>query len=1181
MKAHRVKVPMLFSGIGHAFLVVLLLGLGPFGLAGCGGGGGGGGTGGGATTVTVSGTIVDSNGAPVASATVTITSTPVTTQTNAGGGFSAQVEPGAHHLTASKGGTIFLEMDFTAMAGAPMALGTLQPTITFPLPTTGTLSGKLLVGPSASQKPRAKASGGQAKTAAPAEAEFVIGEVIVKFDDQTIIADGIAHLQTTFPDEGLEKKDEITIINAATLRSGLFYDYRENRIDKTVGRARTLDLIERIAAQPGVVRAEPNHVATAQAIPNDPLYAQQWHYPFISLPQAWEIFTEEPGKGVVVAVLDTGIYPEHPDLKDQRVPGYDFVSDPLSSGDGGGIDPDPTAVPWARDGGIHGTHVAGTIAAASNNRQDVAGVAWGAKVMPVRVLGIGGGTDSDIIQGLLFAAGLPNASGTVSAQPAKVINMSLGRGGFPNASVQDVIDAVAAQSVTIIAAAGNDAEQGNPVNYPCAYDHVICVGAVGPTGERASYSEFNSFVDVAAPGGMGRGVSYENVLSTSWDVNSNRPKNEFLPGTSMATPHVAGVAALLLSLDPTLTPTQVETALTTTAVDLGPAGRDLEYGAGLVNAYLAVKMVKDGALPGAPVLYVQPDVLYLDAALSQAALEVRNLGGGTIHVTSVTDVEDTGGDWLSTQLSATTTPATLTIRANPVGLGASFFTGTVTVTTDVDTEVIRVVLDNRPPPNLGTVLVELYDANGDLAGQTTASAAQGYAYTFTDLPPGGYFVAAGSDRDGSGVPADNWGEFVGVFPMLGTPASVQIEAGQTTGSIDFRLTDLGDLIWEDGNGLGPINGALLVQVKDAYGNPIEGSTIYVGDGAAATAMTNIFGRKTILGSFSGPQTVTATAPGYTTQTYWQTNASYLTFNLDPVNPGTVTLNLAITGLSSGESGIVYAGGDFLTFTASGASVLPTFQVPKNEPLAVSVITYDLLGNGYQFAYQLYPEGLATNTTDTLLVAPALWGRFAGSMVLPTGNFNLSSGVSMGGFGYAYLGLNDPLIWTGTSIVLNPLFSVVDFALTDAPDWNAVGFLAANGLGEVSFASTQGPFFSLPATGTFFLSDVPGLTAPADGTTVVSMTPTFSWTNTFDPSAELVTVSDPASGWEWEIVTDGLVRSVTLPAIPTGGLGAGTSYNWEVTNTVSSFFDFNDFNKQFVEQNLSDLSISRFLSFSTP
>ena len=193
-----------------------------------------------------------------------------------------------------------------------------------------------------------------------------------------------------------------------------------------------------------VASAELNTILQPARVPSDPLYTLQWHYPMIRLPQAWDSTIGSPS--VVIAVVDTGVVLTHPDLQGQLVAGYDFISSASRARDGDGIDPDPSDPGDLALGtgasSFHGTHVAGTIGAASDRPTGeigVAGVAWGARVMPIRVLGLQGGTNYDVLQGVRYAAGLPNDSGTVPAQPADVINLSLSGGGFSQVA-QDLFD---------------------------------------------------------------------------------------------------------------------------------------------------------------------------------------------------------------------------------------------------------------------------------------------------------------------------------------------------------------------------------------------------------------------------------------------------------------------------------------------------------------------------------------------------------------------------------------------------------------------------------------------------------------------------------------------------------------------------------------------------------------------
>lgn len=346
-----------------------------------------------------------------------------------------------------------------------------------------------------------------------------------------------------------------------------------------------------------------NYIRRILFVPNDPYYQYQWHYPQINLPQAWDVTT---GANAIVAVIDTGVVLSHPDLQGQLVAGYDFIKDPAVAGDGDGIDPNPDdpGDHYYDDGSssFHGTHIAGTVAAATNNSVGVAGVAFSAKVMPLRALGIGGGWDYDIEQAVRFAAGLANDSGTVPPRRADVINLSVGGHKFRPGS-QEAYDQARAAGVVIVAAAGNDGT--SELNYPAAFPGVIAVGAVDINKAWAYYSNFGSWVSVVAPGGVGQNVNNENecrpdgVLSTGTKDGGGTLVNDyvFLCGTSMATSHVAGVMALMKAVAPSLTPQRVAELLASGALtdDLGAPGKDDQFGYGLVNASKAVAAASGGS----------------------------------------------------------------------------------------------------------------------------------------------------------------------------------------------------------------------------------------------------------------------------------------------------------------------------------------------------------------------------------------------------------------------------------------------------------------------------------------------------------------------------------------------------------------------------------------------------------
>lgn len=363
---------------------------------------------------------------------------------------------------------------------------------------------------------------------------------------------------------------------------------------------------------------EPMPAAPSPAEPDDDRYEwQAWHYDMIDLPEAWDITTGSAS--VLVAVVDGGVRFDHPDLAANLTDdGYDFVpSDTLdlcgggtfdNAGDGDGYDADPTDpadYEWDEDAqcatpmdvGSHGSHVAGTIGAVGNDGAGVSGVNWTVRIRPVRVLSVTGSADPyDVAQGILYAAGLPaeDRTGSVVVQApsaARVINVSLGGPG-PDENLENAIISAHNAGTLIVAAAGNSASSGP--NYPSDYPETISVSAVGPDTTLASYSNFGPNVDIAAPGGdFQDGIDLFGssalaltfgVLSTLWDFSTSTPTWGFYQGTSMAAPHVSGVAALLLAQDPSLTTEQLRARLLDYAVDIGTPGWDEQYGAGFLNA---------------------------------------------------------------------------------------------------------------------------------------------------------------------------------------------------------------------------------------------------------------------------------------------------------------------------------------------------------------------------------------------------------------------------------------------------------------------------------------------------------------------------------------------------------------------------------------------------------------------
>ncbi|CAM5452496.1 S8 family serine peptidase [Streptomyces sp. KS_5] len=363
------------------------------------------------------------------------------------------------------------------------------------------------------------------------------------------------------------------------------------------------DVVAEYRADPQVAYVVPDRLNKPLATPNDTEYSKQWDLfettAGMNVPGAWDIAT---GSGVTVAVIDTG-YVTHSDLGANIVAGYDFISDATVGNDGNGRDSNPadpgdwTAANECASGdpaygsSWHGTHVAGTIAAVTNNGKGVAGIAYGAKVSPLRVLGKCGGYDSDIIDAITWASG-----GTVSGVPAnanvaKVINMSLGGGGACSTATQSAINAAVNRGTTVVVAAGNS--NANASGYsPASCANVISVAAADRQGNRSYYSNYGTVVDIAAPGGETNSVAANGILSTlnSGAQGPSTENYDYYQGTSMAAPHVAGLAALMKSANPALTPAQIESAIKTNSRAL-PGTCSGGCGAGLADAAKTVQAV--------------------------------------------------------------------------------------------------------------------------------------------------------------------------------------------------------------------------------------------------------------------------------------------------------------------------------------------------------------------------------------------------------------------------------------------------------------------------------------------------------------------------------------------------------------------------------------------------------------
>ncbi|HTC85844.1 MAG TPA: S8 family serine peptidase, partial [Candidatus Acidoferrum sp.] len=461
--------------------------------------------------------------------------------------------------------------------------------------------------------------------------------------------------------------------------------------------ARTLAALSRL---PGVASVEPDLWMTPDALPNDPYASLLWGLlgagdgsPFgIDAQGAWPTTT---GSGVTVAVIDTGLLFNHPDLIGQSVPGYDMISNPTVARDGNGRDADasdPGDSCQGEPSSWHGTHVAGTIAALANNAIGVFGGAPGVKIEPVRAIGMCGGYETDVADAIVWAAGGSVAGVPANPHPARVLNLSL---SAPDSICppyfSSAIASARAHGAVVVVAAGNesiDARLDTPANCPAA----ITVAAVDSSGLKPDFSNFGPGVDLAGPG--------VGIWSTV-DTGTNHPVGAgyaAYDGTSMATPHVALSAALLAAAFPSLSPDAIEFVLKSTATqvasDSSSAGCPaLGCGAGIVDAGRAVAAVA-APMPlvgsvATTARYPRPSALITVSALTVAGAgvagaELRIDAGAWTAMTAVDGVFGGASETVSATLTAPPTEGTHTICVRATDTHADMSDGTSCTTIVVD-----------------------------------------------------------------------------------------------------------------------------------------------------------------------------------------------------------------------------------------------------------------------------------------------------------------------------------------------------------------------------------------------------------------------------------------------------------------------------------------------------------------
>jgi thermitase len=492
----------------------------------------------------------------------------------------------------------------------------------------------------------------------PPPPDIIPGEIVVKFQPNV----GRLGVQNSLRAEGLSPLEVSPDTGAVRVQ---------------VEPGQEAQTIAELQARGDVVYATYNYEIKALRDPNDPLYTSQWSLKHfldhdIDAPEAWDLYT---GSGnIVIAVIDSGVDLNHPDLQAKIVGGYDYVNGDSSANDDFG----------------HGTHVAGIAAASTNNGIGIAGVSWGAKIMPLKVLNaFGNGSTFDLAQAIKDAAD----------NGAKVINMSLGGScgsGWPN--VETAVNYALSKGVVLVAASGNNSS--TPVLCPAAINGVMAVGATNADDQRASYSTYGAALDVAAPGDA---------------IYSTYPGGGYttMSGTSMATPHVAGLAALLWSYAPALSNSQVRNIIEMSADDLIPSspdacavnnpgyidktGWDPCFGFGRINARRALERVALQIVPSRPFLLI---------------------GDNTPLVSSNVQVVTANPETIS--WSAIISPTVSWLTLSPPAAGA--------VSATSSNQFIQIKATNPSPGNYG-----LYTATLVLNGVTASGSAFGPSTTQVQL----------------------------------------------------------------------------------------------------------------------------------------------------------------------------------------------------------------------------------------------------------------------------------------------------------------------------------------------------------------------------------------------------------------------------------------------------------------
>ena len=565
---------------------------------------------------------------------------------------------------------------------------------------------------------------------------------------------------------------------------------------RTKSKIATLMAAKALSLDSSVLFAEPNFRRRKLDVqPDDTYFPDQAHLSLVNLPAAWDISTGD--SDVKIAVLDTGIYEQHPDL-DGRLSsdGYDFVADTDNSGDGDGMDSDPSDPGDGQDNSLcpdsedeisdfHGTHVAGTVGAESNNSQGVSGVTWAGEIMNLRVLGCSGGSDFDIANALLYAAGLPNESGIIVSDPADIANLSLGGGGYGQ-TLNDAVAAARAAGLIIVASAGN--ESLSTPTYPAAYEGVISVSATTASLRLAGYSNYGSTIDISAPG--------NSVLSTAAELVNGfvDPIYASSSGTSMAAPHVAGTIALMKAVYPDMSPEAFDSVLISGNItqDLGTPGRDNRFGFGLIDAFKALdyaQQLNAGLpIPVTPLLNISSHYLNYGQQLDRLSVVARSDGNAPLQVSAVVASES----YITiTSPSSANGLGQYDINISRAELSSGTYTGTVSFDSNGGNQTLELIfvvpaVGEIRYGDAGHVVIKATNIDTNETAIVSYDGADQGVYPYALALPGAgtYRVIAGSDHNNDGYTCLG-AEACGRYSKITADGQVEVSSGLE--GVDFEL----------------------------------------------------------------------------------------------------------------------------------------------------------------------------------------------------------------------------------------------------------------------------------------------------------------------------------------------------------------------------------------------------------